>query len=269
LLAGFQIRKAGVDFVLPEQVAIIDPGCCVFLFRLKCQGLGFASNKMQSMATDALASRGGTLCALDDDTITALDAVLPGTWPRRNPIDIIGDAPVDRYLAALGAVLADKTPQTILLIYAPTAIVDSAEIARAVVPVIRNAPRTVLTCWMGGASVAEARRICADAGVAAFDTPEEAVAAHLQIATYRQNQEILMETPASVPEDFSVNATAARVIIDEAIAAGREVLTEPEAKAVFSAYGLPVVETRIARDPEHDHAVSRAHKILCDLIKLA
>jgi len=211
------------------------------------------------MATDALASRGGTLCALDDDTITALDAVLPGTWPRRNPIDIIGDAPVDRYLAALGAVLADKTPQTILLIYAPTAIVDSAEIARAVVPVIRNAPRTVLTCWMGGASVAEARRICADAGVAAFDTPEEAVAAHLQIATYRQNQEILMETPASVPEDFSVNATAARVIIDEAIAAGREVLTEPEAKAVFSAYGLPVVETRIARDPEH------ARLLACDL----
>ncbi|MDX1576270.1 MAG: GNAT family N-acetyltransferase, partial [Kiloniellales bacterium] len=87
--------------------------------------------------------------------------------------------------------------------------------------------------------------------VPAFETPEAAVAAHLQMATFRQNQEALIETPASVPEAFTVNAAAARVIIDEAVAAGRELLTEPQAKAVLSAYGLPVVATRIARDPDH------------------
>jgi acetyltransferase len=209
------------------------------------------------MATDALAAGGGELCVLSEETIAKLHEDLPANWSRANPIDIIGDAPVARFVAALRTVLANGGPQTVLLIYAPTAIVDSAEIARAVLPVIREAHHTVLTCWMGGAAVAEARRICADGGVPAFETPGAAVAAHLQMTTFRQNQQTLMETPASVPEEFTANATAARVIIDEAVAAGRELLTEPQAKAVLSAYGLPVVETRIARDADHARKLAR------------
>jgi acetyltransferase len=198
-----------------------------------------------------------TVCVLSEETIAKLHEDLPANWSRANPIDIIGDAPVARFVAALRTVLANGGPQTVLLIYAPTAIVDSAEIARAVVPVIREAHHTVLTCWMGGAAVAEARRICADGGVPAFETPGAAVAAHLQMTTFRQNQQTLMETPASVPEEFTANATAARVIIDEAVAAGRELLTEPQAKAVLSAYGLPVVETRIARNVDHARKLAR------------
>ncbi len=209
------------------------------------------------MAADALAAGGGKLSALAERTIGQLDAALPGTWSRRNPVDIIGDAPVERYVAALRAVLADPSPQTVLLIYAPTAIVDSADIARAVVPIIREAGHTVLTCWMGGAAVAEAREICASGGAPAFDTPEAAVAAHVQMTTFRHNQDALMETPASIPETFTVNTTAAQVIIDEAVAAGRELLSEPEAKAILSAYGLPVVETRIARDATHARKLAR------------
>lgn len=209
------------------------------------------------MAADALAAHGGALSELSEETLAQLDAVLPGNWSRRNPIDIIGDAPVERYVGALGAVLSERSPKTVLMIYAPTAVVDSADIARAVAPIISGAPYTVLTCWMGGHAVAEAREICAAGGVPAFDTPEAAVAAHLQMATFRHNQHALMETPASVPETFSVNATAAQVIIDEAVAAGRELLSEPEAKAILSAYGVPVVETRIARDPDHARKLAR------------
>ena len=209
------------------------------------------------MASDALVALGGKLCKLSEETLAKLDTALPATWSRANPIDIIGDAPVARYVAALEAVLANGGPQTVLLIYAPTAIVDSAEIARAIVPLAREARHTVLTCWLGGDAVAEAREICAEGGLPAFETPEAAVAAHMQMATFRQNQEALIETPASVPEDFTVNATAARVIIDEAVAAGRELLTEPQAKAILSAYGLPVVETRIARSAEHAGKLAR------------
>ena len=209
------------------------------------------------MASDALVAGGGKLCALSPDTVAQLDQALPDTWSHGNPIDIIGDAPVERYVAALRAVQASDSPQTVLLIYAPTAIVDSAEIARAVVPLIRDARHRVLTCWMGGDAVAEARDICAGGGVPAFETPEAAVAAHLQMADFRQNQEALIETPASVPEAFTVNAAAARVIIDEAVAAERDLLSEPQAKAVLSAYGLPVVETRIARSPEHAATLAR------------
>ena len=35
---------------------------------------------------------GGSLAKLSDDLIAELDAILPATWSRANPIDIIGDA---------------------------------------------------------------------------------------------------------------------------------------------------------------------------------
>jgi acetyltransferase len=39
-------------------------------------------------------------------------------------------------------------------------------------------------------------------------------------------------------------------VIENALSAGRELLTEPEAKAVLAAYGIPIVETRIASNPD-------------------
>jgi acetyltransferase len=209
------------------------------------------------MAADALASRNGKLTVLSGDLVKGLDGVLPGTWSRRNPIDIIGDAPVERYVAALKAVLAAPELQTVLLIQAPTAIVPSVEIARAVAPLISGSERTVLTCWLGDATAAAARRICAEADISTFDTPEAAVAAHMQMVAFRRNQDTLMELPASVPEEFTPDPTAASVIIDKAIAEERPVLSEPEAKAVLSAFGIPVVETRIARDIGHAKILAR------------
>jgi acetyltransferase len=211
------------------------------------------------MAADALGERGGVLTEFGADTVARLDAALPETWSRANPVDIIGDAPVERYVAALRAVLEDTAPQTVLMVHAPTAIVPAGAIARALVPAIRDARHTVLTCWLGERSVGEAREICAEAGIPTFDTPEAAVAAHMQMVDFRGNQRELMETPPSVPEVFTPNLAAARVIIDEAVVEGRQWLTEPEAKAVLSAYQIPVVETRIVRDAEQ--ARRRAREI--------
>jgi acetyltransferase len=72
----------------------------------------------------------------------------------------------------------------------------------------------------------------------------------MHLVRYRRNQEILMETPASIPEEFEPVTASARLVIENALSAGRELLTEPEAKAVLAAYGIPIVETRIASNPD-------------------
>lgn len=209
------------------------------------------------MAADALASRGGSLAALPAFVIENLDKSLPSTWSRRNPIDVIGDAPPERFVRTLQTILAQPEPQTILLVHAPTAIVPGATIAEALIPVIRDAKHTVLTCWLGGHAAADPRAICAAAGFPTFDTPEAAIAAHMQLVTFRRNQEALMEVPSSVPEEFNPDGKAARAVIAEVLAAKRNMLSEPEAKAVLSAYGIPVVDTRIARDAEHAQDLAR------------
>ena len=82
-----------------------------------------------------------------------------------------------------------------LFIHAPTAIVRSDDIARACAPIARQNPGRVMACWLGERSVAEARRVFADADVPDYGTPEEAVHAFSMLATYRRNQTLLLEAP--------------------------------------------------------------------------
>jgi acetyltransferase len=58
-----------------------------------------------------------------------------------------------------------------------------------------------------------------------------------------------METPPSLLEDFVAETGETAEVIRHALDEGRSMLTEPEAKSVLAAYGIPVVETRIAANP--------------------
>ena len=194
------------------------------------------------MAADAAALAGVPVRALSDALRNQLDALLPPNWSRANPVDIIGDAPVQRYTDTLAALLADRSSGAVLFMHAPTAIVRSDDIARACAPIAAQAPGRVLACWLGDASVAQARRIFEEAGVATYDTPEEAVRAFAMLATYRLNQTLLLEAPTA-SENPPPDRAAARAVIDAARAAGRDMLDELEAKAVLKAYGIPTIDT--------------------------
>ena len=211
------------------------------------------------MAADAAALAGVPLRELSVAVRARLDAALPPTWSRGNPIDIIGDAPVQRYTETLQTLLADRASGAVLFMHSPTAIVRSDDVARACAPLVRAAPGRVMACWLGDAAVADARRIFEDAGAADYATPEEAVRAFAMLATYRRNQALLLEAPAaseSTPPDIG----AARRVVDAALADGRELLGEAEAKAVLKAYGIPVVET-VAVAADADAAVAAANTI--------
>jgi acetyltransferase len=60
------------------------------------------------MTTDALIAQGGKLAKLSQKTLDTLNAVLPHFWSHGNPIDVLGDAKVDRYKTAVEACLNDE-----------------------------------------------------------------------------------------------------------------------------------------------------------------
>ena len=198
------------------------------------------------MAADALATRGGKLAQLSAATIERLDAVLPATWSHANPVDIIGDAPASRYVEGLGPVFDDPNVDSVLFLHAPTAIVDSEQIANAVAPMLAGTSKAAFTCWLGGDAVRGARQVCLDAGLPTYETPEEAVTAFLQVVDHRRNQQELMETPPSLPEGRARDPGAAQAIVDAALAEGREMLSGAESKQVLRLYGIDVVDTRTA-----------------------
>ena len=210
------------------------------------------------LATDALIAAGGVLPDLSDATRAKLDAVLPPTWSRGNPVDIIGDADGARYTAALDLLLADPEFDAVLVLNCPTAVSSSTEAAQAVVEKVaaRRGSKPVLAGWVGQAEAVEGRRMLRRAGLPAFVTPEETVRGFMHLVQYRRNRALLMETPPSLPEQFEPDREAARAIIDAALAAGRAWLTEPEAKAVLAAYHIPVVATESVDSPEAARAAA-------------
>ncbi|MDH3453251.1 MAG: acetate--CoA ligase family protein, partial [Gammaproteobacteria bacterium] len=202
------------------------------------------------MATDALIKAGGKLAELRSATVADLDSVLPNNWSRGNPVDIIGDAPAQRYVDALQVLAHAAEVDAILFIHAPSAIVGSRAIAEALVPVIKSAGRSVLSCWLGGDGVGDAARLFTAEGLATYASPEDAAKSFMQLVAYERNQRTLTETPSSIPTSFEPDLQQAREIIRAVIDEQRELLSESEAKQLLAAYGIPIVETRVATNAE-------------------
>ena len=209
---------------------------------------------MGVLATDVLIDKKGRLAELSPDTIERLNRVLPGTWSHNNPVDIIGDAPPDRYVDALKVLLEDKGVHALLILNCPTAVASGTEAARAVVDTLKKSGRAgsqgIFTSWLGIDAAREARRMFAENRIPTYETPGEAVRGFMQIVRYRRSQEMLMETPPNIPEAFAPDTEAARRIVTTVLAQGRTWLTESEAKAVLAAYQIPVVQTREAATAE-------------------
>ncbi|MEZ6023621.1 MAG: GNAT family N-acetyltransferase, partial [Hyphomonadaceae bacterium] len=208
------------------------------------------------LAADALERGGGALAPLSAEAIGALDKVLPAAWSRANPADILGDAHGDRYEAAVN-ILSREPCDAMLVMNCPTGVADNNDAAEAVLRArAANADAPWLACWMGEATAAAPRRQLEAARVPNYETPEEAVAAFLSLVEYARNQEALLQTPTASAERTADARAVVRAIIEVALAEQRDTLTEPEAKRVLAAYGMPVVETAIVATPEEAGAAA-------------
>jgi acetyltransferase len=212
------------------------------------------------MAADAAAREGVALHELSAAQMQRLNDALPRNWSQGNPVDIIGDAPVERYTATLETLLDDPQSPAVLFMHAPTAIVDSTEIARTCLPLASGARDRVMGCWLGDAAVAQARTMFQQAGIADYATPEEAVHEFALLGTYRRNQEQLLEAPPAAAPGHEPDMTRAKELIANASAQGRRWLSESECRSLMQAYGVPVTRA-VTVAADQAAAVSGAHDI--------
>jgi len=205
------------------------------------------------MITDGIVLGGARLAGIGADTAAGLEPIAANGWTRTNPVILAPDAPATAYAEAVKILLADKDAvDAVMVLYAPTALSSPDEAAREV-------KRPVLTSWMGDHAIGAARQAFAEAGLPTYDTPTMAVDAFLHMVRFRRNQVMLMETPPSTATGFTPATDAARYVVEGVLADDRSFMTEPEAKAVLAAYGIPTVEAHLARTPEE--AVEQARAI--------
>jgi acetyltransferase len=203
------------------------------------------------LAIDRLIDLGGTAAGISTATRQKLDAVLPPTWSKANPVDIVGDADPARYTAALETLMADPENDAVLVMNVPTAPAPAPEIARAVGALMtaqRNrfvAPKQLFAVWVGAdESVAT---IFNKAGIPHYATEAAAVRGFMHLVRHADAIKALLETPPSLPQHFAPDVAAARRVVAAVVAQGRTWLDPLEVAQLLGAYAIPTVPVVLAR----------------------
>jgi len=221
-------------------------------------GLAIVTNAggLGVMAADALSDYGHEPVALATETIEKLDAILPPYWSKRNPIDMLGDVTPDLYRKVVEICLFAKEVNGLLIMSAPQALTDTTEVAASLVDLFRKKSFPIFTSWVGGAEMQRGREIFNQAGIPAFNTPERAVRAFMDIYHNSRNIQMLQQIPARLPKQLEFNREKVKKLIQARLATKNRLLTEMEAKSLLSAYGIPV--NRVEQAASKEEAVKKA-----------
>ena len=197
------------------------------------------------MATDTLGEYGLEPAPLSDEFTARLGEILPPYWSRGNPIDILGNATLERYGSVIELCLASKDFDGILIIMVPQDLTAPEEVAATLVQLARRKRVPIFACWMGGRRVAAAVDILNKANIPTYETPERAVRAFLYMVEYTKNLELLSQAPPKLP-DLYFNRDQVFRTIYECFEQETELLSEIQSKEVLAAYGIPVNPTVLA-----------------------
>jgi acetyltransferase len=203
------------------------------------------------LATDAWLDAGGTMAALSETTIAALDAVLPPTWSHANPVDIVGDAGAQRYEAALSALLVEPGIDTILALNCPTGVSSPGEGADGLLAAWAKRAKfgapNLLACWLTANHGEAIRTRFGEAGIPAFDTIESAIGGCAELAEFARNQRLMLRVPAQGEDaEPETDLPRARTLIDTA---QRPWMDSADAKQLIAAHGVPIVPVLSAATP--------------------
>lgn len=211
------------------------------------------------LAADAVADNELVLAGLSAETIAALDGVLPPTWSRGNPVDVMRDADAARFARTLEIVLADPGNDGVLLLFAPTIALGAEETARALLPVAQASEKPVISAWLGGDDARRGRALFDAAGMATATSPERGVEAFSYLSKFVRGRQMRLQVPPPQVAEFDTEAAEARRIIERASGAGHATLDERASKALLAAFGIDTARTRLAASAEE--AVALAEEI--------
>ncbi len=210
------------------------------------------------LATDALIALNGELAPLSDTTMETLNGFLPAHWSHGNPIDILGDAEADRYAKALEVAVKDPNSDGLMVVLAPQGMTNPAAVAAKLAP-YAHGDKPILASFMGGESIEAAKPVLNNAGIPLFAYPDTAARVFSSMWRYSYNLRGLYETPSLADNGGdSISRDHAGAIIRAARSRGRTLLNEYESKKLLATYGIPTVDTRIARTEEDAVKEARA-----------
>ncbi len=110
-----------------------------------------------------------------------------------------------------------------------------------------------MAAWLGGTSMRDGMQIFNNAGIAAYETPEQAIRAFMTLSNYSKNLNMLFETPKEVPVTFTYDRDEIRKKYEKDIFLKSNILSEDDSKMLVNDYGIDTTHPELAND-ENDAA---------------
>ncbi|MDK2834214.1 MAG: hypothetical protein PWP63_1301, partial [Methanolobus sp.] len=194
------------------------------------------------LTADACSNAGLTITSLEESTIAKLREALPPAAGLYNPVDVLGDASADVYAYALKTVLADRNVNGVIVLVSPQAMTAVGEIAEKIVDTVKSSDKPVLCNLAGGTRVQEGEDILHRNGIPNYPFPERAVTSMYALCEYYS----IKNRNYAPHDEVRVDRSHAGEAINKARVNKTRTLGL-ESMGILSSYGIPVVDSRIAK----------------------
>jgi acetyltransferase len=173
------------------------------------------------------------MATFSNETLDQLSHDLPSEANIYNPVDVLGDARLERYRLSIEAMLAEDNVDAIVVIIAPVGTAAVANIAQYIADLGADLKKPLVACLMGGADMEEGIRILRQSRVPNFDSPERAIATLGGLAGFVRRCNLPEPgLPVMVPGDRDAVQAAS--------------MSEDEGYEVLRGYDVPVPPTELA-----------------------
>ncbi|MDQ2072176.1 acetate--CoA ligase [Haloarcula sp. H-GB4] len=203
------------------------------------------------MTTDAVGDSDLQLAQFGDETFSRLREEMPDEANIYNPVDIIGDAPAERFETALETVLADDNVSMAVVVACPTAVLSFEDLSERIVEQQERFEKPVAATLMGGKSVDAGANVLSEAGVPNYFDPARAVGSLDALRRYRE----IRTTDYEEPTTFDVDRERAREILESGARRGSNRLGV-EAMELLDAYGIPTPQGDVVSSPVEAEAIA-------------
>ncbi|MBI1735375.1 MAG: GNAT family N-acetyltransferase [Candidatus Rokubacteria bacterium] len=199
------------------------------------------------LCADACEAEGLEIASLEDRTRARLRALLPAAASVENPVDMIATATAAQYGEAVRIVGRDANVDALVVIFIPPLGTRADDVAGALADAARDLPAgtPVLSVFMAARAI-PAALAAPDVDIPCYAFPEDAALALARVVRYGA----WLARPVETPPRVDARRDEAAAIVATALARGGGWLEPGEVAALLACYGLPVIEQRIARDPE-------------------
>lgn len=211
------------------------------------------------IATDAFEREGLRFASFSEPILHSLREKLPLEAAIFNPIDIVGDAPPDRYNFTIKTIFGlnsgqnygDITTHGVLIIVTPQAQTKPTEVAKLIYEITSNylTDKPIVCSFIGGKSISEGRDYLKQNHIPCYHFPDRA--AH-SLRTLIKRREYLNSTRLGNLKisTFKANKKRVKEIFTSAREDGRVVLLSYETSEIFECYGIKSPKSRLAQTPK-------------------